>query len=108
MASQSVTCDTSEPSETVLLPAQGEIKIGWNEDGDMILRQSDWPNDDAIIVIARDLKKDPHLAPLTATPCPAPLRKTRNVLKSALFWPKPLIISTNLDVAGSVWPRLVG
>jgi hypothetical protein len=38
----------------VLLPAQGEIKIGWNEDGDMILRQSDWPNEDAVIVIARD------------------------------------------------------
>jgi hypothetical protein len=54
MASQSVTCDTSEPATTVLLPAQGEIKIGWNEDGDMILRQSDWPNEDAVIIIARD------------------------------------------------------
>jgi hypothetical protein len=54
MASQSVTSDTSEPATTVLLPAQGEITIGWNKDGDMILRQSDWPNDDAVIVIARD------------------------------------------------------
>jgi hypothetical protein len=43
-----------KPATTVLLPSQGEITIGWNEDGDMILRQSDWPNDDAIIVIARD------------------------------------------------------
>jgi hypothetical protein len=42
------------PAETVLLPAQGEIKIGWNEDGDMILRQSDWPNEDAVIIVARD------------------------------------------------------
>jgi hypothetical protein len=54
MASQSVTCDTSEPAATVLLPAQGEITIGWNNDGDMILRQSDWPNEDAVIIIARD------------------------------------------------------
>ena len=55
MASQSVTsCDTSEPAVTVLLPAQGKITIGWNEDGDMILRQSDWPNEDAIIIIGRD------------------------------------------------------
>jgi hypothetical protein len=54
MASQSVTCDTSEPAETVLLPAQGEIIIGWNKDGGMILRQSDWPNEDAVIIIARD------------------------------------------------------
>jgi len=43
-----------EPTETVLLPAQGDIKIGWNKDGDMILRQADWPNDDAVIIIARD------------------------------------------------------
>jgi hypothetical protein len=42
------------PATTVLLPAQGEITISWNEDGDMILRQSDWPNEDAVIVIARD------------------------------------------------------
>jgi hypothetical protein len=42
------------PAKTVLLPAQGEITIGWNKDGDMILRQSDWPNEDAVIVIARD------------------------------------------------------
>jgi hypothetical protein len=38
----------------VLLPAQGKITIGWNEDGDMILRQSDWPNEDAVIIIAYD------------------------------------------------------
>jgi hypothetical protein len=54
MASQSVTSDTSEPAETVLLPAQGKITIGWNDDGGMILRQSDWPNEDAVIIIARD------------------------------------------------------
>jgi hypothetical protein len=54
MASQSVTCDASEPATTVLLPAQSEITIGWNDDGDMILRQTDWPNEDAVIVIARD------------------------------------------------------
>ena len=44
----------NSPAETVLLPAQGEITIGWNEDGGLILRQSDWPNEDAVIVIARD------------------------------------------------------
>jgi hypothetical protein len=54
MASQSVTCDASEPTETVLLPAQGKITIGWNTDGDMILRQTDWPNEDAVIIIGRD------------------------------------------------------
>jgi len=43
-----------EPAETVLLPAQGKITISRNENGDMILRQSDWPNEDAVIVIARD------------------------------------------------------
>jgi hypothetical protein len=48
MASQSVTSDTSEPAETVLLEAQGKITIGWNADGDMVLRQSDWPNEDAV------------------------------------------------------------
>jgi hypothetical protein len=42
------------PAETVLLPAQGKITIGWNADGDMVLRQSDRPNEDAVIVIARD------------------------------------------------------
>jgi len=26
----------------------------WNNDGDMILRQSDWPNEDAVIIIASD------------------------------------------------------
>ena len=39
---------------TALLAAQGEITIGWNNHGDMILRQADWPNEDAIIIIARD------------------------------------------------------
>jgi hypothetical protein len=54
-ASQSVTCDTASPAETVvLLPAQGKITIGRNKYGDMILRQSDWPNEDAVIVIASD------------------------------------------------------
>jgi hypothetical protein len=53
-ASQSVTCDNASSAETVLLPAQGEITIGWNKDGGMILRQSDWPNEDAIIIIGRD------------------------------------------------------
>jgi hypothetical protein len=43
-----------EPAETVLLEAQGKITIGWNNEGGLILRQSDWPNDDAVIVIARD------------------------------------------------------
>jgi hypothetical protein len=43
-----------EPAETVLLEAQGKITICWNADGDMVLRQSDWPNEDAVIVIARD------------------------------------------------------
>ena len=43
-----------EPAETVLLPAQGKITIGWNNEGGLILRQSDWPNEDAVIVIARD------------------------------------------------------
>lgn len=42
------------PTEAVLLPAQGKITIGWNKYGDMILRQSDWPNEDAVIVIASD------------------------------------------------------
>ena len=37
-ASQSVTCDNASSAETVLLPAQGEITIGWNKDGGMILR----------------------------------------------------------------------
>jgi hypothetical protein len=45
---------TDETAETVLLPAQGKITISRNEDGDMVLRQSDWPNEDAVIVIARD------------------------------------------------------
>jgi hypothetical protein len=53
-ASQVTTPPTDSPDETVLLPAQGEITIGWNKDGGMILRQSDWPNEDAVIVIARD------------------------------------------------------
>jgi hypothetical protein len=53
-ASQSVTRDNASSAETVLLPAQGKITIGWNEDGDMILRQSDWPNEDAVIIIAYD------------------------------------------------------
>jgi hypothetical protein len=43
-----------EPDETVLLEAQGKITIGWNNEGGLILRQSDWPNEDAVIVIARD------------------------------------------------------
>jgi hypothetical protein len=43
-----------EPAETVLLPAQGKITISWNNEGGLILRQSDWPNEDAVIVIARD------------------------------------------------------
>jgi hypothetical protein len=42
------------PPETVLLEAQGKITIGWNNEGGLILRQSDWPNEDAVIVIARD------------------------------------------------------
>ena len=53
-ASQSVTCDNASSAETVLLPAQGKITIGWNADGDLILRQSDWPNEDAMIIIGRD------------------------------------------------------
>jgi hypothetical protein len=48
------TDQEDSPAEAVLLPAQGEISIGWNKDGGMILRQSDWPNEDAIIVISRD------------------------------------------------------
>jgi hypothetical protein len=46
--------EEDSPAEAVLLPAQGEIKIGWNSDGGLILRQSDWPNEDAIIIIGRD------------------------------------------------------
>jgi hypothetical protein len=38
----------------VLLPAQAKITVGWNSDGDMILRQSGWPNEDQVIIIARD------------------------------------------------------
>ena len=45
---------TDQEDSPVLLPAQGEIKIGWNSDGGLILRQSDWPNEDAIIIIGRD------------------------------------------------------
>ena len=48
------TDQEDSPAEAVLLPAHGEISIGWNKDGGMILRQSDWPNEDAVIVIASD------------------------------------------------------
>ena len=53
-ASQSVTCDNASSAETVLLPAQGKVTIGWNADGDLILRQSDWPNEDQVIIVAYD------------------------------------------------------
>jgi hypothetical protein len=43
-----------EPDETVLLPSQGEITIGWNEDGGLILRQANWPDEDSVIIVASD------------------------------------------------------
>ena len=43
-----------EPATTVLLPSQGEITIGWNEDGGLILRQANWPDEDSVIIIASD------------------------------------------------------
>jgi len=43
---------TPIPNAPPRIIAKGEITIGWNNDGDMIL--SDWPNEDAVIVIARD------------------------------------------------------
>ncbi len=39
---------------TVLCPAQWEITIHFNEEGDAVLRQTNWPEDDDTIIIRRD------------------------------------------------------
>lgn len=45
---------TDEPATTVLLPSQGEITIGWNEDCGLILRQANWPDEDSVIIVASE------------------------------------------------------
>jgi len=38
----------------VLCPAQSKITIEFDEDGNAVLRQSEWPDDDDVILIRRD------------------------------------------------------
>jgi hypothetical protein len=41
-------------SVTLLCDRQDKIEIGFNDDGDAIITQSSWPDEDSIIIVARD------------------------------------------------------
>jgi hypothetical protein len=42
------------PGVTVLCAQQDEIEIAFNKDGDAILTQKSWPDEDAVIIISRE------------------------------------------------------
>src|SRR5271165_3756117 len=51
--SRDIDRDTPCEGETVLCPEQAEIKLGFNDDGDLILRQNSWPDEDQVIIVRR-------------------------------------------------------
>src|SRR5208283_1701312 len=47
-----VTPVTTE-GETIIVAEQQQISVYYNDAGDLVLKQADWPNEDSFIVVAR-------------------------------------------------------
>jgi hypothetical protein len=51
---QATNSVTADEGVTLLCPAQWEVTIHFNEEGDAVLRQTNWPEDDDTIIVRRD------------------------------------------------------
>jgi hypothetical protein len=50
--SNAVTKSNADDGAMILCPRQAEVTAGFNESGDLILTQTNWPDDDSVIVIS--------------------------------------------------------
>jgi hypothetical protein len=46
--------DATASAETILVPEQAQVTLSFSDSGDLVLRQTCWPDEDACIVIARE------------------------------------------------------